>query len=73
MALGNQAFFVTEQSVEKNLNLNLVFATMSMWSPLLEAKTKGRSRTQTLENILKSEKGDHPMQRNQEEEKNITQ
>ena len=68
MALGNQAFFVTEQSVEKNLNLNLVFATMSMWSSLLEAKTKGRSRTQTLENILKSEKGDHPMQRNQEEE-----
>ena len=54
MALGNQALFVKKKSF-KNLNLNLVFATMSLCSSLLEAKTKGRSRSQTLENILKKE------------------
>ena len=55
MALGNQALFVTKKKSFKNLNLNLVFATMSLCSSLLEAKTKGRSRSQTLENILKKE------------------
>ena len=46
---------ICEKKSFRNLNLNLVFATMSLWSSLLEAKTKGRRRSQTLENILKKE------------------
>ena len=53
--LGKPSLICDKKKSFKNLNLNLVFATMSLCSSLLEAKTKGRSRSQTLENILKKE------------------